>query len=388
MAASTLDIQVPISDPIPPQFPRRDDHPFRGNGIDSNRRGPVPTNKFYANLFLGNQNNGVWTHPYSVSWVRGADNPKSWGMAMSHIEANQLAFGPGDPTPYYINPIGIRHFILSATELGSSTVLTTSDFTAFSVNVNLSPSSGAPPLIRFPLVQGMGFLTGIYNGGTPLLQSAVFFRNFTFIEMIDNLSKYKVVLEDSTEWFFYVSSSSGNSGADFVLQNNSAIQGPPGFQGVIQVAKRARGQDGETVLDRAAGAYAVTGDISATGDGSQGSYSLSWRKEGNSNRPLLMFALPHHVQSFNEETKRNTTEAQLRTTTKGMATSVLSDSWTMVENLPQDLGFAPWTPERRSVTSLSPGVVTRLEAVGATELDQDIDAQTNLDSMYFSGKVI
>ena len=387
MAASASDIQVPITDPIPPQFPRRDDHPFRGNGIDSNRRGPVPTNKFYANLFLGNQTNGVWTHPYSISWVRGASNPASWGMAMSHIEDYQLAIGPGDPAQYYINPIGIRHFMMSATELGGPTALTTSEFTAFSVNVDLSPASGAPPLISFPLLQGMGFLTGVYKGCTPLLQSAVFFRNFTFIELNGNKSKYKFTLEDGSEWFIYVTSESGSSGTSFLLQNNTTIQGPSNFRGIIQVAKRARGQDGESILDRASGAYPVSGDVSANGDGRQGSYTLRWQKEGDGNRPLLMFALPHHVQSFDSDTRRTVAGPQLRTTTKGMATAVLSDRWTMVEDLPQDLGFAPWTPERRSVTSFTPGVVARLEAAAATELDQDIDGQTNLDSMYFSGKV-
>ena len=384
---SISDIQVPITDPIPPQFPRRDDHPFKGIGIESSRRGPVQTNKFYANLFLGNQNNGVWTHPYSISWARGAENPTSWGMAMSHIEENQLAFGPGDPSQYYINPIGIRHFILSATELGSSTALTTSKFSAFSVNVDLSSRPGTSALITFPLLQGMGFLTGIYKGSTPILQSAVFFRNFTFVEASGALSKYRVILEDNNEWLLYVSSVVGNTRPNFLLQNNSTIQGPSGFQGIVQVAKRPRGPDSETILDKAAGAYPVAGDIGASGEGGRGSYSFMWEKEGDRDRPLLMYALPHHVQSFDEETKKAASGSQLRTTVKGLATAVLSDKWTLEENLPEDLGFAPWTPEQRSITSLSSGVVAKVESAGATELDQDINSQTNLDSMYFSGKV-
>ena len=384
---STSDIQVPITDPIPPQFPRRDDHPFKGNGIESSRRGPVQTNKFYANLFLGNQSNGVWTHPYSISWAKGAENPTSWGMVMSHIEENLLAFGPGDPTPYYINPIGIRHFILSATELGSSTALTTNNFTAFSVNVDLSSRPGTPALISFPLLQGMGFLTGEYRGSTPILQSAVFFRNFTFVEANGTLSKYRVILEDNSEWLIYVSAITGTARPNFLLQNNSTILGPSGFQGFIQVAKRPKGQDSEAVLDRTAGTYPVMGEITANGEGDQGSYSFIWKKEGDQNRPLLMYALPHHVESFDEETKRAMSGSQLRTTTKGMATAVLSNKWTLQENLPQDLGFAPWTPEQRSVTSLSSGVVAKVESTAAVELDQDINGQTNLDSMYFSGKV-
>lgn len=78
-----------------------------------------------------------------------------------------------------INPVGIQPIVLSAAELGTSTVITNTALTAFSANVNLHANSDALPLITFPLVQGMGFVTGIFNGGTPVLQSGVLFRSIT-----------------------------------------------------------------------------------------------------------------------------------------------------------------------------------------------------------------
>lgn len=39
--------------------------------------------------------------------------------------------------------------------------LTTDTLTAFSANANLVPSGATTPAITFPLVQGMGFVTGI-----------------------------------------------------------------------------------------------------------------------------------------------------------------------------------------------------------------------------------
>ena len=39
--------------------------------------------------------------------------------------------------------------------------LTMDTLTAFSANVNLIPDGAAKPAIRFPLVQGMGFVTAI-----------------------------------------------------------------------------------------------------------------------------------------------------------------------------------------------------------------------------------
>jgi len=62
-------------------------------------------------------------------------------------------------------------------------------------------------------------------------------------------------------------------------------------------------------------------------------------------------------------------------------------TWTMVENnLPADVGFAPWSPARGSATTLSGNVMTLMNNVAGQELNQDFNAQTNLDSMYFSGK--
>ncbi|KAJ9649220.1 endo-1,3-beta glucanase, partial [Coniosporium apollinis] len=100
-----------------------------------------------------------------------------------------------------------------------------------------------------------------------------------------------------------------------------------------------------------------------------------------------MYALPHHVQSFDGATAGANVNMVLQTATKGMATAVLRDTWTMVEdNLPIGMGFVPWTPDRGSVTSLNANVVNLMNQVGSSELNEDFNAQTNLDSMYFSGK--
>lgn len=174
-------IFVPIATDAPPaSLGSRPDHPVPRLGIS--RTSPVGTNKFYANFFLGSQTAGTWTHPYSVAWSKGGGATGSWGMTIQQLEDNQKVFGPNlaaNPVEYYINPIGIQPIVLSAVELGNSTVITNTDLTAFSANVNLLATAGAQPTITFPLVQGMGFVTGIFNGGTPVLQSGVLFRSIT-----------------------------------------------------------------------------------------------------------------------------------------------------------------------------------------------------------------
>ena len=88
--------------------------------------------------------------------------------------------------------------ILSAQELGTSTILTTDSLEPFSVNANLAPATNAPQIMTLPLVQGMGFVTALYRACTFLIQTSVFFREVFPVGVINDgiTSKYRVTLED------------------------------------------------------------------------------------------------------------------------------------------------------------------------------------------------
>ncbi|KAF2841796.1 glycoside hydrolase family 81 protein [Patellaria atrata CBS 101060] len=371
----------------PDQVTRRAAHPVARKGINDSPSKVIPTNNFYGNLMLGNQNQGVWTHPYSLRWVKGTGNSSSWGFGVSHIERSQFAYGPGNPNKYFIAPLGITSIILSAQELSNSTALTTDSLEAFSVNANLAVSAQSGPLVTFPLVQGMGFFTGVYLGATALIQTDVFFRTLSGPWTLGTSLKYKVLLEDGRTWLFYVHSSQGYVNPQFILRSNTTIQGPSGFRGSIQVAKLPEGQsNAESWYDWAAGVYPVTGATFGTFNNGSASYTLSWQKGGDTGKTLIMWALPHHIQSFNGGVGAAATDVQLYTTTKGQATLVASDQWVMVEKLVTDMGFTPWTPQNRSVTTLPEKAIVAINSVASSELNQDFAPQTNLDSMYFSGK--
>ena len=312
-------------------------------------------------------------------------------MEVMHIDDDQRIFGPNssaDPVEYFINPIGIQSMVLSAAELGSSTNISTDTITAFSINVNLVPSPGAQPAVTFPLVQGMSFFTGIYNGTTPLLQSGVFFQSVTkaATDPKPGVSKYTVLLEDGKTWLVYAYSPDG-VGLDFTVVNNSLAQATSNFNGIIQIAKNPGG-DAEALYDAACGAYPTTATLSGTVNGSTGSYTLSFAKGGMANTTLAMFALPHHVESFDSQTNSSLTTVQLDTTTKGVATAVVADSWTLLEELPVTLGFAPWSPSIGAENvPLSAAAIAAILPVAASEVSQNMNDQTNLTSMYFAGKV-
>lgn len=391
------DIFEPVAlGPIPSQIPSRGDHPQPRLGINQNT--PIETNKFYANAFLGSQGSPIFVHPYSLQWAKGFGNALSWGMSVSHIDPDQKVYGPPNnkvpqsPVAYYVNPIGIQSVIFSATEMGNGAVMTSDSLEAFSANIHLQPSAGSSSSITFPVVQGMAFITGLYTALTPAIQSSIFFNRIEgpFYPKA-GVWKYRLYLEDQKQWLMYVMPSDGKTDPNIRLSSSTLLSGNSGFTGTIQIAKNPGAAiQTEAIYDVSAGVYPTSGKIQGYADGSTASYSLAWNKGGNfaSNTSLLMYALPHHIQSFDDTTESAATTLQLGTTTKGLATGILADAWTMVEsNLPIDMGFAPWS-EGKTMDALSATAVSAIQPIAAAEVSQDMDKQSNLNSMYYSGKAL
>lgn len=374
----------------PASFQVKPDHPVPRLGI--NGKGPYQTNKFYANFFLGAQNSPAFVHPYSIAWSKGKGHTSSWGMSITHTEPNQRVFGDVYPdtgaAKYYLNPIGIQSMVLSATELGDKTALTIDSMTGHGANVNLSADPKGKPLISFPVVQGMGFVTGAYRGSTPLIQSGVFFKTVTKSTKgpKPGITKYTFYLEDGKVWHLYAYSAKGVA-LDLQVVNNGLAKASKPFDGTIQIAKDPGGA--ETMIDNSAGAYPVDATLTGSADGSKGTYSFQFSKAGLLASTLMMYALPHHMESFDTATKNATSNFQLQTTTKGMATAVVADKWTMIEpNLPVSMAFAPWDKVSGSKTTLKPDAIKVIGPVALKELSQNVDQQSNLNSMYFSGKAL
>lgn len=319
-------------------------------------------------------------------------------MAITQLDNSAKAFGPtndepGSPVDYFINPLGIQHMILSASELGASTVLSTSDLDTFSANAILTPdaSSNSSTLV-IPVVQGMGFVTGIYTNLTPNIQSGTFFSSLVSDNTVaTGIYKYQVQLDDGSSWLLYAVPSDG-SDPKLTLASSTSIAGPSGWSGFIQIAKNPAGSAGESLYDAAAGAYPSAGSISASVNGHSGSYTLSWTKSGLvTSQNLLMFALPHHLAAFDGVTSRSVQSGlSLSTTTKGNATAVSADSWTLTEsNLPINIGFEPFNVKTGTATTrYSSAALSAIAAAASAEIAEDMGAQSNLNSMYYSGKAL
>jgi endo-1,3(4)-beta-glucanase len=173
-------------------------------------------------------------------------------------------------------------------ELNEGTTLAADSLEAFSANANFSPRAGAAPIITFPLVQGMGFVTGIYKNCQTLIQTSVFFRDLIPVGPINNgaTSKYRILLEDGKTWLLYLTPHQNQGMEQLKKTSNTSIEGRAGYVGLVQIGKLPSGCS-EEYYDRSAGAYAVSAAIMGGVEGNKGHYTLSWSKAGCPN-PLLM----------------------------------------------------------------------------------------------------
>jgi endo-1,3(4)-beta-glucanase len=84
------DLMSSLNTPAPwERFKVESQHPIPKKSINLTTHCPIPTNRFYANLFLGSQTQGVWLHPYQV-WLTGSSDPgRNTGLNVSHVEPEQ-----------------------------------------------------------------------------------------------------------------------------------------------------------------------------------------------------------------------------------------------------------------------------------------------------------
>ncbi|KAM0332016.1 hypothetical protein ACHAQA_002282 [Verticillium albo-atrum] len=383
---------APIATIAPPSsIIRRTDHPAPRLGV--RKAGPIQTNKFYSNFFLGDQTGPTYTFPYSIAWSKGQGPAASWGIAISHTEPKQRVFGPvqyNKANSYYINPVGIQSMVLSAKELGKTTLLAIDQITPFSARIGLKKNSASAPSILFPLVQGMAYVTGQFSGATPMIQSAVYIRSMVRVAKNpkSNVVKYNFLLEDGTTWRVYGYNTQGDP-LDLTVVNNGLAQSKKPFYGTIQIAKDPKTTGSEKILDDGAGIYATGVTLTGSTSGAVGTYTFKFAKTGHKTGNIYTYALPHHVASFNADTTKRVSTLKLQTTTKGVGTAILGSVWTMTESkLPTSMSFSPWDITRGGRIALSTAAKNAIKPIALSEISQDMNAQSNLDSMYFSGKAL
>ncbi|KAF5093681.1 hypothetical protein D0Z03_002322 [Geotrichum reessii] len=300
MANFNGDPFVPISTQEPLNIFNRQEHPCPApTGSDTSR--PIHTNKFYTNMLIENQDLQTWCQPYSLWWSK-IEN--FYGMAVSHTHKEQFVFGPNPdqrPAQFYFSPVGIQSIVFSATEFDSGNVaLGIEDSSDLSVKAILtSQDEGVNGKLTLPLVQGMGMVTGVYDGLRAKIVSQVGIANVESVSSPrPNLLKYILTLFNNVKWVIYVLVPEGIEVPTFYLTEDRSFVSNLAGSYVIQIAEAP--ENTLQTYDACAGKYltgaSITGEI--VDNGSKAIYRIQYEAEGSSVEDMpLVFAAPHHVAS-------------------------------------------------------------------------------------------
>lgn len=360
---------------------------------------PYQTNKFYVNLFLGDQTKMIWSYPFGLQWSTSS----YYGLGVQHTITSNRVFGQGSggTASYFYNPTGVKELVISATQLtSSSNKLTVSNMKVMSANVKLSTDGQVSSnYIEIPIVQGMGLVTSIYHGSmTPLINTAVGFTKFvseTSSNLNSNVIKYRATLSNGTQYLIYVILPSGYSKSSFQLSasGSNALKGSTSINGlIIQMAVAPLLTSQDVYYDQSVGKYATEAKVKAHGyGGTTATYTFSYNTVGTSKsgQPLV-FTLPHQVASFTSDTQKANTGITLASTTKGNMVGLLTSEVNMSETLHPEIQFLPWLQELGTGSiSYNASQLQLLASVANSELSVNIpNAVTLQTSMYYAGKTL
>lgn len=343
---------------VPIPFPSSQ-NPHKPVGCSTNE--PIQTNNFYNNLAVEGQDFPVWTLPYSL-WL-AKDANLDFGMAFNHTDAAQQVFGPpnADPPTFYFNPPKIKSLVLTGPGFDSARI-ELKNHGKMSVTASVVGSAGK---ITMPLVQGMGFITAIYERIAPVVASQVGVQHFERVKSLGEYTKYKVLLFNQVVWLIY------SNDPDLKLVNPNRIAGGK-VGAVVQIC---RGDAG--VYDKSAGIWPTSCTVHYDGN----HYSLLYKtnKPGKS----IIWCLPHHQEVLTPETEKTYTKLKLDSPTKGVMKAYATNELVMKEEkLPRDINWEYPTAEYSKL------VLDAIRSAASEDVKADVVAMANIDSMYFSGKVI
>lgn len=365
------------------------------SGVDNNGS-PYETNKFYTNLMVGTQNSPAFAYPYTM-WKYQSGH---YGFAVQHTTKSQYAFGNYDSAgnaQYLVNPLYIASLIFSADSFSSSSFsMEVSDMTVSSAKVNLN-NGDSSSYIEIPLVQGMGFSTGIYHGAlTPVINSGVGISSLVqedSNELAQGILKYRVTLLNNVSWLIYVTVPDGctTSDIEFTVTDTYTIKGSASLDGlIIQLAVAPEEAAQDIFYDQAAGMYVTSFDLEGEADGSSATYSFDYITSGKSlSGSTVVFALPHHLDALAAETVSRDTGIELQSTTKGTMKGYLTTELRFSETLNNEIGWLPWSSQLGgNKLSYSAEQLQLLAEVANKELNVDIKSSISGLNTYYLGKVL
>lgn len=379
----TADIfSTAIATGAPPSMFANKTHQVTPQGLINNNGGkPIGTNKFYANFLLGNQTLPAWPQPHSI-WF--SKDPGYEGLGIHHVPASDIVSGPdasANPVQFFFGPNGVKSIVFGSEDFDNNTSLKVLNINHMSTDIQLQ--SRDQGYLTVPLVQGAGFVTGIYYNLIPKITSVVGFASVRGdTSPRTGIQKYKVTLNNNRIWTLYIAVPSGQK-LTLALKNGAIVTSNSVNGAVFQIVA-----SDSNAFDDAAGAYPTRAAITGSTSGNTGNYSIVYSVTGSSNSgKAALFALPHHVNTLtgNSATKTN---LQLQTITKGIATGFITNRFDFKIDIPADKGLDPYSAIGGVSLNYSNNVLSHIRAAAQSDVARDVAAESNVDSMYFGGKVL
>ncbi|CAL9732821.1 glucan endo-1,3-beta-D-glucosidase 2 [Monosporozyma unispora] len=357
----------------------------------------IPTNKFYGNLLLPKgQELPLWTHPFSL-WYSHPDH----SVCVSYTSQNQRVFDhEQSPPQFYFNPVGIKSIMFSVENISNSS-MSIHTLTHMSCQIDLVDSQLNQPLIQFPLVQGAGFITALYKYYPNRLlrtciKSMVGFRTVTR----QTAERYEIVLNDNKLWYLYCNDST----LDLNLTNPQTIVSSREITRDTSIQVTVWESDPSLIpqLDQVAGYYPTNCEVSPLTNSLSNltgyclNYTISGYSSQSSPPQCFIYALPHHMDHISSDfIARHSTNSYVNSTVSGTMTGFITDKLIIDnDNYLYDLqamktmSFHPFGL-KSNPPILDSGKMQLIKEAARREITEaNIMDESNLDSMYFSGKVL
>ncbi len=322
-------------------------HPLAPTALWGDLDGPYPTNAFWSNLVLGDGTERINAMPYHL---RASDD--GIGMAMPALAVDDKS----------ITTSAAISLVLGAE--GGFTNRAVVDYDLFGVTLEMRAGAGS---MRAPIVYGMPYVTGIYDGLTPHVGTggpAVVSVNGAATTPVTG-TRFEVAMNNGETWILYASAE-----ITFAWNGNGLTATGP-FDGRLRAALRPSGE-GAAVLDAHAGAVPVGAELEASITGHEATIGFAYETVGDGS--LLMMAMPHHLERLSGATA----EALEYPTLFGAMKGVTGTRWDLAYALP-DYDF-------RAPRPIDPARVEAVRSALMADASYVPDAGAVGNDPYFGGK--
>jgi len=267
-----------------------------------NAAGPAPTNYWFTNLFLDGGKNPVDQMPYLIRTADKSVNISSPGVSNSKAS--------------------VMTVFIPNLSVGCSETVTRSVTAYDQLGVNIDWKGADNKKMSLPLVRGSPYVTMIYNGLTPFIDS-----NAVILKVNDQSPKtgttgtrFKINMNNGQTWIIYASNSITLDCSGDIIRASAPYTGT--LRAIIKKT------DDESLLDAHAVPYPTGGDVSYTVENDTAYIHFDWKVVGTGE--LLMFAVPHQLDILQGA---NIVMPKAFKILKGFMSGVIGNKWVMKETL-------------------------------------------------------